>query len=187
MTRFPKNYIPSNKTSKCFQRCLFRFHLNKILFTSCPTNTRWTTSTSLVFYRLCNYSHYRSNLSFERCTNLSSALVSNCILINRQVYHSIEYDRKLNWNSYTVCYLDTENLLRYGVINKFFELKSGSFYCIIDRFDTQTNFKLKRSVGFFFDKACSLFDHFYVYVTSDLFVMKEIINCNSILCKAYSM
>jgi hypothetical protein len=114
--------------------------------------------------------------------NSNDIISSRRIMINCSVFHSKAYNRRLNSNSYTVCFYSIKNELKYGEITEFFEYESNHFV-VISVFDQSDNIKSlpEKCPGYFYKTFKTLFDKFYVLVdTSPTKCVLEIIQADRI-------
>lgn len=114
---------------------------------------------------------------FEKCSikfgkNLVDNIVkSDRVLTNRKVYHSKNYNRKGETNSFTVNFID-ESKSSYGDICFFFEFEN-EVYCFIEKFVNFVPFNsvLPKSCGLFNEFVEKHFSHFYDII--DVKILKK--------------
>jgi hypothetical protein len=124
--------------------------------------------------------------------NLSSnfdepILTASRALVNKSVYHSIEYKMKLNSNSYTVNFnIDQQKAV--GEIQFFFEY-NNEIFCMINQFNTEPNARhvFAESSGFFYRKTINLISKFYFFVSKENMKKKKyvIVKAKDVNCKCF--
>jgi hypothetical protein len=104
-------------------------------------------------------------------------------LINSVVFHSLEYNRRQNSNSYTVNFLKNGSDC-FGEI-QFFFLFETKVFCLINEFIVEPNARhiLKESSGYFYDVTLDLFNRFYRIVTKKNHGKKNYVIIDSINIK----
>jgi hypothetical protein len=113
---------------------------------------------------------FGDNFNFE-----TPVLTSARAIINTVMFHSLEYNRKQNSNSYTVNFYK-ENCDSFGEVLFFFEFDT-KIYCFINEFVLEPNARhiLQESSGFHFTNTLDLFNRFYRIVSKKNFVKKNYI------------
>ncbi len=92
-------------------------------------------------------------------------LTGTRVLINKVVIHSLEYNKKLNSNSYTVNF-SVDQIDEFGEVEFFFEYQN-IIYCMINKFKIEPNARhvLPESSGYFYHNTLSMISKFYNFVS----------------------
>jgi hypothetical protein len=92
-------------------------------------------------------------------------LTGTRVLINKVVIHSLEYNKKLNSNSYTLNF-DVNQTDAFGEVEFFFEYEN-TIYCMMNKFTIEPNARhvLPESSGYFYHNSINMISKFYNVVS----------------------
>jgi hypothetical protein len=116
--------------------------------------------------RVLDSYHSEFRLFFGLDFNIQLPILTSArAILNTVMFHSLEYNRKQNSNSYTVNFYKS-NCDCFGEIMFFFEFEA-QIYCFINEFIIEPNARhiLPESSGFFYTNTLDIFNRFYRIVT----------------------